>query len=691
MASMSRSAHHNGGHEMAAKKRRRTGREGDGSTRGGLRMAIPLSFDVTKCLKCHGDRLLGGPCPECGTAGRPGEVNSAVVRRTSRVRQVEHLLQRRPDEGAGVAPMGAVKREELAEFGVEFLRGLAALGSGELPTSGVAETEAAVRRLEEFRARARATGVLRPHVAASRAIGLVLTELESLWPLYSAALTATSLHEAQVRGQKAQVVVENAFSALDEFEAMEHVSAALQDPGHGDFIDRTLLAVSRLYPGTSLLELAPIGAEEASRSTGEDVDPANGAQFLLLRAAGRAVLDPEKLEASMGSALRLCNSSEHLATVAAMPGALPSLAASLRAVYEGFSAFEAVLHSGPSDEAVIRRVVLFYGETLEGVGGALFAWFALLAGLKSQQYEKLVRDNDATQLLRRLSDSEATEALFRDVKPHLRHAAQHGGAFEVDGEVIHFNLRSWSGSMTWGELANDMFALLEALAATSWALSTSLTGAGIEIPDVPGSVAQQGSFRFARQWIEQQPCGLLDSEDNGGVWRFVIADRSANRANLAYALAMGSDPKLRSVTVQVEGATTAFEIALSEVEAYLEAGERRDEDQGLWLIALLKLRLAARNGKESMLRSSDLLYVASLAGVYLLADHPQWIPVLREVKRMAVETGLTEAVDVVHDIFRAYRSDDIEVRRPVATAVNKRVQEGAYPLEPDAESVTCVK
>jgi hypothetical protein len=184
---------------------------------------------------------------------------------------------------------------------------------------------------------------------------------------------------------------------------------------------------------------------------------------------------------------------------------------------------------------------------------------------------------------------------------------------------------------------------------------------------------------------------LLDSEDNGGAWKFVIADRSANRANLAYALAMQSDPNLRSVTVEAEGATTVFEIALSEVEAYLEAGERRDEDQGLWLIALLKLRLAARNGRESMLRSSDLLYVASLGGVYLLNDHLQWIPVLREVKRMAVQTGLTEAVDVVHDVFRAYRSDDIELRRPVTSAVTMRVKEGAYPVEPDAESVTCVR
>lgn len=675
---------------MAAKKRH-SDRGGDDSSRGGLRRRIPLSFDQTKCLKCHGDRLLGASCPECGADGRDGEVNAAVVTRLSRVRLVEEGLRLELDGVRSSGSLKPVSRSDLAEFCSQFLQGLSQLASGDRPLSGVSETVAAVKRLDEFRGRAGAAGRLRPHTAAGRAMTKALTELDCVWPLYSMALTATSLQEAQARGESAQRAFDGAFRTLDEFEAMEHVSDALQDPTHGDFIDRMFVAVSRLYPGTSLLELASVGAEEASRATGEDVDLANGAQFLLNRAVGGAVLDPEKFEAAMGSALRLCNRSEHLTTVAAMPGALASLAASMRAVHEGFSAFEAVLHSGLSDEALIRRVILFYGETLENVGGAIFAWFILLSGLKSQPYEKLVRDNDVTQLLRRLSEAEGTKELFQDVNLPLRHAAQHGGAFEVQDQVIYFYLKSWSGSLTWDELMNDVFVLLESLTATSWALSTSLAGAGIEIPQVNGSASSLGGFRFMREYMKQQSCGLLASEDNGGAWKFVIADRSANRPNLAYALAMQSYPNLRSVTVELQDPTSTFEIPLSEVEAYLAAGERKDEDLGLWLVALLKLRQAARTGNESRLVSSDLLYVASFAGVHLLAGDMQWMPVLQNVKAMAVETGFLEATDIVKEILRAFRSDDLEVRRAVASKATERVQQGAFPVEPDAESVTCIR
>ena len=586
--------------------------------------------------------------------------------------------------------VGLPTEQEMRTFLARFVQALGPLATGSRSPSAVADMASTISQLEEFRERAASVPALRPNTGAVRAVIDSTNRFSALWPTYAAALTASTISEAERLGQAGQAIIDAALAGLDEYSRMGAAIQILQDPSAGDFIDRTLKLVDVLYPDTSLLEVAASGAREAGRRTGVPVDDANGAHYLLLRAVGSVSLDGERLNLVLSAAARFCAASPRLNDIAAMQGALLGLAASSRAVFEAFAAFEAVLHAKLPEEALLRRMIKLYGETFEDVGGPVFAWYALLSGAKSQPYRKLV-GTDTSAIFSTLSKTEAVSTFFHGVNPHLRNAAHHGSSYVVEGEVVRFTLRSWSGTLTPSQIVDELLTLIESIAATTWGLSTALTSAGVEVPTLPGSVGHDGGFRFARNWLEGRGAGLLDASESDRSWSFTVTGPSPTPFRLAYVLASQGSPPPAEVTVRWKDPRSRLSVKWGVVHAYMSLAGTNDSNALDLLLALIALRHACRSAEGSLVEESDLLYASSAQGLRLLNGSVEMVPHLRSTLDIAKSERYDSVVASIRRTFQSYRGTDERGRQLLADELKTNLRDLRPPTEPEADEVTCIR
>ncbi|WP_216699695.1 hypothetical protein [Arthrobacter sp. H5] len=504
-------------------------------------------------------------------------------------------------------------------------------------------------------------------------------------------MTAPNLHQAQEIGKAGQKLIDAALAELNAHEDLVKTTQAYEDLSITDFLDRVIAALSMSHPELSLMDLGRSGAREAGELTEVAVDEAHGAQYILLSTIASIHLDPQRFSLVIAESAQFCMAVSNLTAIAQEEGALDGLAASTRMLYESLVSFEAILARESDGDALLRRVIKFYGELYEDVAGPLFAWYNLLAGTKQQPYTKLVQ-KDVSELARSLLRNPATSSFLEKAGVELRNAAQHGSTFSVSGEVVTFRLRSYEEQRTRWEILDEVFSLLESLAAMSWSLSNALTQRGCPVPlsDEDAAYMRVTPFRFAGLWLKDRGTIVLSAEESESAWKFTLDSGSGDVFNLALALAVGVPKSISKVGVRSSMADASLVVPYSAYELLIhwpaDSSAPREH-----LMAVVELRSGCIRNNQSLLTESDLRYAVGCFGLFLLDGDQSVIPHLRRLMKMAGLGHWSVVEGYISECFGLWRVQDARRSGKFTTKLKSWLEQNPAPVIPQSRNVIVAK
>lgn len=648
-----------------------------------------IGFQTIDCLKCGGRRILGQPCPECGAKAPFGEVNALVVKRRTAVRLIEEELRNTNTIDLERQDLPSV--EEVADYVQDFIDALGDL----LENVGSAEAAGrlvhAERLLRSFGVRLKQRPELRPTIAKQRAMRRCVSTLMGLWPTYADALRAPDLTEARKYADEGQDLLDSVVAEIDNLARLVDSTKAYEDLSIPDFLDRTLYALSISHPDLSLLDLVEVGTREAAEVSGVSVDGAHGAQFLVLSAIASAHLDGDRFRSVLEESARFCINSPRLHAVASGPTALEGLATSARLLWESLASFEATLLRESDEQALMRRVIKFYGEFYEDVAGPIFAWYNLIGGIKSQSFEKLVQ-TDVTALARSLVQHPSTSSFLEDAGADLRHAAQHGNSYSLEKGRVVFKLRSFSGILSYTEVVDKVLSLVESTSAMSWSLSNALATSGFSLPikEADSAYMNLSKFRLATLWLKGRGGSLIDAAETDQAWDFTIEDDLHQELELAQALMLGAPESTREVTVRSLEPAAHLRVPFSAFNSLSTA--QSTSSPLVTLMAIIELRYACRLDHKQMLEPADLKFAAATFGTFILLNGDiSLISPLRKMLKISTALNLTEVAAVITKVFIQVRNPQEAARRQVSATLNSWLKEASAPTIPRSRRVTVYK
>ena len=646
-----------------------------------------ISFLTLPCLRCQARRVLGQPCDECGCKAPAGEVNSRVVERRAAVERVENHLR---SWRVGTKPNSSYipDDERVAALIQDFIKALSQIISDPLSPDAAFQMAEVQKSIITTQRDCGARRLLRPAVTLQRAITRSLTFVSMLWPTYAQALAAPNLYQAQNFGEKGQRLIDEALAALNEYESLVAAAEAYEDLSISDFLDRALAAAAVSHPGLSLLDLGRVGRREASELIKAESDEAHGAQYLLLSTIASVHLDPNRFSAVIAESAKFCLTAQNLGTVAQEEGALDGLSTITRMLYESLTSFEAILARESDSDALLRRIIKFYGEVYEDVGGQLFAWYNLLANIKQQPYLKLIQQNDATKLARNLVDCPQTRSFLEDAGSHLRNAAQHGSSFSLSEEGVTFRLRSHQEQWTRAQVVDAVFSLLESLSALLWSLSNALTQRGHPIPISQEDAAymRMMPFRLVTLWLKDRGTAVVSANETERSWRFIIETQPDDVFALALTLARGAPDNISRVGIRSDSSDTDLIVPCAAYELFAQwpADDATPQEH---LVAILELRNHCLKGKESLLTVGNLRHGVGCLGLFLISGDQSVIRFMRRLQRMAEEHGWTAEATAAAGCIALWRNPDAQKRRKMAATLTSWVNLYSPPSMPEAHSV----
>lgn len=544
----------------------------------------------------------------------------------------------------------------------------------------------AVATINQLRSQHDAVQVLRPNVSSARAISRTLARVALLWDAYKPVLTASTLSESQELSATAQEILDTTGQAIRDHIARADAAAVFDDTSVGNFFERALKALQVYRPGLSLLEIAAVAAAEATQETGVPVADPSGAQYLTLIAVAEVHLDADRFRRVARDAARFCRDNELLRSIAAAPEPIQALVDGNRMYAEAITAFEAILQHEKDETALIRRIIRLHSEIYEGVGLYQFAWYALLAGLKTKPFQKLVEDG-ATDIARTLLQSEIAP-WFEGIDAYLRNAGQHGGAFSIADGQVTFKLKTLKKTMRVDEVIDTVLTFLESLAATSWALTNALVTAGIELPTPEADAEYIGvtKIRMAALSLSDRGEEVLQANEADGTWDLELGGHGGV-SPIALALALTKGVNTKEISVRRQGSQEPW-LAIP-LATYVAHTEMRsvDHSPAELLISLLRVRSGCRRNTGPLVSGNDFKYAIGVLGLFFLSPDLTMVPHLRSVKVLAVEVGDVDAVKLIQRVFLQSRIDDRRGLQRVRSQLNGYVQTLSLSL-PEGTRVT---
>ncbi|WP_146215785.1 hypothetical protein [Cryobacterium arcticum] len=598
-------------------------------------------------------------------------MNANVVRRrTSVVRVDDELVIRRVQfSGAQHA-----QPSQVLDAIKSFTNAISTFAETDGSPAAVKAVTDAVAAIESLRFRHDSVQILRPDLALARAISRTLAQISLLWEAYKPVLTASTMAESVQLSEGAQALLDGAGESIRKHNARADAVAVFEDHTAGSLSERALKALRVNRPGLSLLEVASLGATEASAEVGVPVADALGAQYLTLIAVAEVHLDIDRFRRVASEAAQFCHKNKLLSEIAAAPEAIQALVEGNRAYAEAITAFEAVLQHEKNETTLIRRIIKLHSEIYEGVGLYQFVWYALLSGMKQKPFHKLVMEG-ATGAANTLLNSEIAP-WFQGSDAYLRHAGQHGGAFSiVDGRVL-FKLDKPREPMRVEEVIDTIFTFFESLAATSWALSNALSNAGIEVPTPDADAAYIGmsKFKTAALWLSDRGEGVCRSEEKDNAWEFDL-DGVGGVSEIALTLAMAEGTLPHQISVQRHASTDPWlEIPLDMYIAHADmlSAEHTPSE---FLISLLKLRASCHSGSQPLAGSGDFRYAIAVLGLFILNSDVTMIRHIRQVEVLARNAGDLDAIKLIHEILLQSRVKDRHAAHRLKAQLNEYVRE----------------
>ena len=648
-----------------------------------------IGFQTIDCLRCGGSRVLGQPCPECGAKAPSGEVNALLVKRRTAVRRIEEELAAL--DTVDLDREDLPSEEEVARYVHDFIDALGGFLEDVDSSQAAARLTAAEWFLRSLAVRCEQLPERRPTIARHRAMRRCMATLTRLWPKYAEALRAPDLADARRYADEGQDLIDSAVAELENLERLVDANRAYEDLSIPDFLDRTLHALSISHPNLSLLDLVELGTSEASGVTSVPVDGAHGPQFLVLSAIASTHFDEDRFKSILSDSARLCINSPHLRTVASEPLALESLATSARLLWESLASFEATLLRENDEQALMRRVIKFYGEFYEDVAGPIFVWYNRISGIKSQPFGKLA-ESDVQALAKNLVRHPTTEAYLEDSGAGLRNAAQHGNSYSITSGSIIFKLRTFSETLSYADVIDKVFSLLESVSAMSWSLSNALAKSGFDllIEEADTSYMNLSKFRLAVLWLNSTRGNVLDATKTDAAWEFILEDNENQELEIAQTLMRGAQELTSEVTVRSSALAPHLRVPYSAFEnlSTAQSVSRPTET----LMAIIEFRHASRLDQKQVLDVSDLKFAAATVGMFiLLNEENSLIPHLRRILEISRMLAVGEVVSVIRKVFIQTRNPEAAVKRQVATTLNAWLKEGSAPVVPKSKHVTVHK
>lgn len=605
-----------------------------------------MRFQTMACSSCGAKRILGVPCDDCGSPGPPGEVNAHVVRRRISIRRVDELVAAHLPESGDLPDPNEVWRavhvfaRAVKQFAEESSHG----------SDGLA---LAVCTLVDLQSRSQAAPEYRPQIALRSAILKSADLLLALWPLYRETLIAPSMREVQRLSAAAQLALDNATKELETYTERAAESVALDGGPTSTLLERTMRMVTGLHEG-ALVDIAGIGSEAARRLTGHDVSPGAGVQFLAQDAVASLWFDHDRFERTISETSEFCRLAD-FTSVLRTDRALHGIAASQRRLAEAALAFEAILNAENDEGTLFRRLLHYHAETYEQVGGPLFAWYLLLSGTKSKPYEKLVGEG-VTALAKSIDNVPNLSRWFVGREQYLRNAPSHVGGFHVGDGVVHFTLQSAQASHPVEWVVDRVYAFLESMMATSWALYNELDRRDIEVPISEADQRYLGMTSFAMaELFAATSFHALDCRDDDGEWHFTLPPGDDDAVIKALGL-IGHDPAVRSVSVVRTGADAQLEVPLEAWEQHVEAISAGPIEAQV--VSLVHFRAQCTADGAPILSEADLRSAVAPLGLTLLAGELSLVKYLRSLDRFAVDYDFAEAHDRIVRTLKVLRTDD---------------------------------
>ena len=447
-------------------------------------MEFTLGFDRAVCRRCGDpERILGVPCASCGAKAGASEVNVQVQQRR---RAVANSTREAADTHEGPAEMPplalaapviwARQDEELdalmkAIAAVTAARGGAAEELG-LALAGIAETRGL---LERFQAR-------RPLVSRLASLRERSAALTAIAARYLEALTADTPLAAQHASDQAQREIDRAVASIDRYEALQDAARALEGDGElAGALERLISVLLAQHAGTSIPELDEAGRRRLAEVTGDEATATAGVTFLAQELSASVYLDRATWAATLAAAAgAIAANREGFAAAFTDARVRDDFQRASSLWMEAYAQATLLTRVGTTTEGLVRQLVKLYGTLIEDLV-APFGSLMLVgtsASASAREYAHLMR-LDATEVVRLAHEAPELAGVFRRVEKGYRHAANHGGhAYRLHGNYVELSLRSFSTTVHWEELFDDVLALTEMVASIHLALDNALLLSG---------------------------------------------------------------------------------------------------------------------------------------------------------------------------------------------------------------------
>lgn len=474
---------------------------------------------------------------------------------------------------------------------------------------------------------------------------------------YAAAFEAASPGEAQSLGAQAQAEIDAATNWLDASEREQEIGERLAAATSHEFVKTAIDVLSRLHPEQNLLEIDAEFRNHLSKRLDREVAAGQGINYAIAEILAKSTLNAERFRSVVTSASKLFDSSEKLRAIAGEPGAVSTLLRARNAIVESTGAFAAAVSTSTTDDARLRRVVNLYRELFEDAGAPLFAWFLRISGAKSAPISKLMRE-DSTTLLKAIDARRDLAAIFVGADRNIRTAASHGLGYELVGDDVVFNLRSFEGTMTVEVILDLLLALVESLLAAFWVLDNELSIAGVEGHTSVSSLMGASLIALAEEVLRILGASVLSSDETGNSWRFVLGpNRRSDPFIFATALAANPPRNVRELSI------VCPDLPTGELRIPREASQRFARTSSLpplELIAanLIFLKDSTLDGRTA-LAPDHLRRTACVAALALLhQDQLQAVALLRQCTRFARELSANDVMTFCEAALAEWRHSD---------------------------------
>lgn len=623
-------------------------------------MKISLNFQTLVC-RCGGTRTLAAPCPECGAKAPLGEVDRFVVRRRQAVERVTALVAEELDQVTH--PM----KEPAPSLLTECLNSLlhAVSGFAREPTSEehIRSLAEAIVRIRSSRSSIEAAASRRPGIGTRLAFVESLRRIEEVWSHYRDALSATEMAQAQDSADRAQRVIDSIAEPIAqavEFEGIVHLLADETRP----IPERMMNALQRRFPELPVLEMRRPAVKIAEDDLGVNVGPNSGLSFLLLDPIAATMFDPEKFRNKIRLTSAAVTDSGRVRAVAAMDGAVPSLAEAHRLMVEAAVAFVAVLNVERDDRAIARRLGRLVSEIYEAAT-PVFAWYRLLSSERSspEAYSKTATE-DATKLVVGLQEG-ILGAVFGDAAKYLRHAPVHGRSLDYEPTAHEFiiSLKTHAEVVSQDEFMDRIQAFLETVLASIWSLENAMELEEIDISFSDADALYLGFTPLVLTAISLPAIdGLVvrDYGETGGEWYF----RVEGDADLVIPALVAAQNAVGLADAVVVASTQEppLVLRLADSNSFVQSRGRRDS-----ALSLLALKASARLEGRSILKRTDVQFMLAGYGAEILGGDIQPIPHLRRLKSWSQERGWRAEAALADEIIAVARGvESADLRRRLA-------------------------